>query len=57
MESFLYSIGSAVIGLGLLMFFYYRRELRFHAGMARWVPALLRAPGRVGASHLSRRQS
>lgn len=30
------------IGLGLLMFFYYRRELRFHAGMARWVPALLR---------------
>ena len=34
---------AVAIGLGLLMFFYYRRELRFHAGMARWVPALLRA--------------
>ncbi|HSI62784.1 MAG TPA: hypothetical protein VLE43_06685, partial [Candidatus Saccharimonadia bacterium] len=33
---------SIAIGLGLLMFFYYRLELRFHAGMARWVPALLR---------------
>ena len=29
--------------LALVMFFYYRRELRFHQGPARWVPALLRA--------------
>lgn len=29
--------------LALLMFFYYRRELRFHQGRARWVPACLRA--------------
>lgn len=33
----------AALALGVLMFFIYRRELRFHSGAARWVPALLRA--------------
>ncbi len=31
------------LGLALLMFFYYRRELRYQAGAARWIPALLRS--------------
>jgi len=35
-------LGVALL-LALLMFFYYKRELRFHQGHARWVPALLRA--------------
>lgn len=30
-------------GLALIMFWYYRRELRMHAGLSRWVPAVLRA--------------
>ena len=34
---------SVAPALALLMFFYYRRELRYHTGVARWVPALLRA--------------
>ncbi len=34
---------AVALALGALMFWFYRRELRFHAGMARWVPALLRA--------------
>lgn len=33
----------AACGLALLMFFYYRRELRMHTGPSRWVPAVLRA--------------
>lgn len=31
------------LGLGVLMFFYYRRELRFHTGPSRWVLPLLRS--------------
>lgn len=31
------------IGLALLMFFFYRRELRFHTGVARWVLPGLRS--------------
>ena len=34
---------AVALGLALLMFFFYRRELRFQQGAARWFPALLRA--------------
>ncbi|MEI6537464.1 MAG: vWA domain-containing protein, partial [Verrucomicrobiaceae bacterium] len=37
------AVFAAALALALLMFFFYRRELRFHNGVARWVPALLRA--------------
>jgi uncharacterized membrane protein len=31
------------LALAAIMFFYYRRELRMHEGVSRWLPALLRA--------------
>ncbi|MEZ0388961.1 MAG: VWA domain-containing protein, partial [Verrucomicrobium sp.] len=36
-------VAGVAVGLALLMFFFYRRELRFHQGAPRWVLPLLRS--------------
>jgi len=37
------TVFTAAIGLAVVMFFFYRRELRFHSGTARWLLPLLRS--------------